>query len=207
MTAALSDIRFWLASIFPNAIEGAAVLLGLANIVLIVRRSVWNYPFGIAMVSLYAIVFFRAKLYSDALLQVFFFVVNFYGWALWQRAAAAEGEVMVERLSAAERTRWIAGGLVATAIWGFVMHRFTDASYPWWDGGVAMFSVIAQILMSRRALENWVLWIVVDMVSIGLYLAKGLAPTAMLYVIFLVLAMWGLFDWSRVRRVGDAVPA
>ena len=87
------------------------------------------------------------------------------------------------------------------------MYRYTDAAYPWWDGTIAMLSVAAQILMSRRNLENWVLWIGVNLVSIGLYYAKGLMPFAILYVVFLVLASWGLVGWHRVRRAEGPVVA
>jgi nicotinamide mononucleotide transporter len=197
----------FLAVLFPNWIEGSTVILGLINIVLIIRRSVWNYPFGIAMVSLTGIVVFEAKLYSDALLQVFFVIVNFYGWVMWQRSVERSGEVVVETMAARARWLWLAACLVATAIWGAIMHRFTDAAYPWWDASVAMFSIAAQILMSQRKLENWVLWIGVNVVSIGLYYTKGLMPFAILYVVFLILASWGLIGWHRVRRAEGPVVA
>jgi nicotinamide mononucleotide transporter len=81
-----------------------------------------------------------------------------------------------------------------------MMHRFTDASYPYWDASAAILSVVAQILLARRYIENWHLWILVDLLSIGLYAAKGLWLTMILYAIFLVLAAWGLFEWNRIRR-------
>jgi nicotinamide mononucleotide transporter len=90
--------------------------------------------------------------------------------------------------------------VLAIALWGWGMHRFTDAAFPWWDASVAILSVAAQILMSRRLLENWVLWIAVDLLAIGLYAAKGLQATAWLYAIFLVLAIWGLIDWRGAER-------
>lgn len=196
-----------LAVLFPNWIEGSTVVLGFLNIVLIIRRSVWNYPFGIVMVTLTGFVVFRHKLYSDALLQIFFVAVNIYGWVMWRRSVASAGEVVVETMSNAARWTWLGSCLIATAAWGMMMHTFTDASYPWWDAAVAMFSVAAQILMSRRKLENWVLWILVNIISIGLYSAKGLIPFAILYIVFLVLAGWGLVGWNRVRRAEGPVVA
>lgn len=196
-----------LAMLFPNWIEGSTVVLGLINIILIIRRSVWNYPFGIAMVTLTGFVVFEHRLYSDALLQIFFVIVNVYGWMMWRRSVAESGEVVVETMTNAARWRWVGSCLIATAVWGAIMHRFTNASYPWWDASIAMFSVAAQILMSRRKLENWVLWIVVNIISIGLYFAKGLIPFAILYIVFLVLAGWGLVGWNRVRRAEGPVVA
>lgn len=182
-----------------NPIEIIAALLGLANVTLVARRSIWNYPFGIAMVALYAVVFAEAKLYSDAILQIFFLVVQIYGWWNWARSRADAGEVAVRRLGWPARGAWIASALAATALWGWMMHAMTDASFPWWDASVLMLSVAGQLLMSWRFLENWLFWIVVDIVSVGLYAAKGLYPTTALYVVFLGLSVWGLLAWRRAR--------
>jgi nicotinamide mononucleotide transporter len=189
-----------------SPIEAAAALLGLVNVWLVVRRSVWNYPFGIVMVALYARVFFEAKLYSDALLQLFFLVVQLYGWWNWTRSRAESGEVRVLRLGGRERLAWAASCAAATLAWGALMHFHTDASYPWWDASVAILSVAAQILLSRRFIENWALWILVDLLAIGLYAAKDLWLTAGLYTIFLGLATWGLVAWARAARIAAAAP-
>ena len=180
-------------------LEMLAVLLGLINIVLIVRRSVWNYPFGLAMVALYAWIFAQpdVRLYSDVALQVFFFVVQLYGWWNWSKSEAESGEVEVLLLAAKDRIAWIAAITVATLGWGALMYRYTSASLPWWDAFIAMTSVSAQLLMARRYLENWVLWIAVDAVAIGVYAAKGLMPTAILYTIFLLVSIVGLLSWRK----------
>lgn len=182
-----------------SAIEIAAVLLGIANILLIIRRSVWNYPIAIAMVSLYFVIFRDAKLYSDAGLQIFFIIVNLYGWWSWQRNKADAGEIIVEQLSSNGFGAWIAGSIFATLAWGLFMHNYSDASYPFWDAGVAMFSVAGQILMTRRRIENWYWWIVVNIASIPLYIVKELYLTAGLYALFLALAIAGLVEWRRVQ--------
>lgn len=183
-----------------SPIEIVAVLLGIANILLIIRRSVWNYPFGIAMVTLYFFIFRDAKLYSDAGLQVFFVVVNLYGWWSWSRNKAEAGEVVVQRLGLQGLLAWIAGSTIATVGWGIVMSRYTDASFPFWDAGVAMLSVAGQILMTRRYLENWYWWIAVNAISIPLYVVKDLNLTAGLYALFLVLAIAGLVEWRKAGR-------
>jgi len=183
-----------------NWLEWVAAGLGLINVALVVRRSVWNYPFGLAMVSLYFVVFAEARLYSDALLQVFFFVVQLYGWHNWVRAKAETGEVPVGLMTARERVRWGMATLVASLAWGLAMARFTDAAAPIADAGVAGFSIAAQLLMARRRLENWVVWIGVDIVAIGLYASRGLTLTAGLYFLFLLLATAGFFEWRRALR-------
>jgi nicotinamide mononucleotide transporter len=183
-----------------SLVEAIATLFGLANIVLIVQRSVWNYPFALAMVALYAVIFWQEKLYSDSGLQVFFFVINVYGWWSWLANRQQAGEVIVRRMPAKALVLWMGGSALAILIWGALMQRFTDASFPWWDGAIAMLSIAAQILMTRRYLENWYWWIVVNLISIPLYLIKDLNKTAGLYVMFLAVAIWGLIEWQRSLR-------
>lgn len=174
-----------------------ASLLGLANIALLVRRSIWNYPFGMVMVALYAHIFFAQKLYSDAVLQFFFFAIQGYGWWAWWRAGGAAQPVAVQRLTLSARLAWFAMIALLTLAWGFVMNANTDASYPWWDGGIAVASIAAQILLARRRIENWVLWILVDLAAIPLYALKQLYLTAFLYGLFLLLSALGLRAWAR----------
>lgn len=184
-----------------SIIEIIAVLLGLANIVLIICRSVWNFPFGIAMVSLYTLIFYDAKLYSDAGLQVFFIIVNIYGWWAWGRNKGDDGDIIVRRLSAPAYAAWIAASVTAIGGWGYFMGANTDASYPYWDASVAMLSVAGQILMTRRFVENWHWWIIVNLISIPLYLTKNLHLTAGLYGVFLALAIAGLIAWRKAERI------
>ncbi len=182
-----------------SAIEIVAVLFGIANILLIIRRSVWNFPVAIVMVSLYFVIFRDAKLYSDAGLQVFFAVVNLYGWWSWNRNKADAGEVVVRRLPALAYGMCIIGSVAAIWGWGAFMGTYTGTSYPYWDASVAMLSVAGQILMARRFVENWHYWIIVNLISIPLYVTKELYLTAGLYGVFLVLAIAGLIEWRKVQ--------
>jgi nicotinamide mononucleotide transporter len=184
-----------------SPIEIIATLCGVANIILIIRRSVWNYPFALVMVSLYFLIFRDAKLYSDAGLQVFFFAVNLYGWRAWHRARTATGQIDVRALSGKAKAYCVIASIIAIAIWGTIMAHYTDASFPYWDGAIAMLSVAGQLLMTRRHLENWYYWIVVNAISIPLYIVKDLYLTAGLYFIFLAFAVAGLIEWRRVQRL------
>ena len=181
-------------------IEIVAVLLGIANIVLIIRRSVWNFPVAIVMVALYFIIFRDAKLYSDAGLQIFFAAINLYGWWSWNRNKDDSGVISVRRLPATGYALWITGSILAIWAWGAIMHAETDASYPYWDASVAMLSILGQILMTRRFVENWHYWIIVNIISIPLYIVKDLHLTAGLYGLFLVLAVAGLVEWRKAER-------
>lgn len=183
-----------------GGLEIAAALLGVINVVLVVRRSTWNYPFGIAMVSLYFFVFWEAKLYSDALLQIFFFLIQLYGWWAWYHAAHVDHGVAVGWMNWIKRLAWIAGTAAAVLLWGTGMARFTDAAAPYADATIAGLSVAAQILQSLRRVESWVLWIAVDVLAVGLFAWRGLQVTSALYALFLMLATLGLFEWRRKAR-------
>jgi nicotinamide mononucleotide transporter len=187
-----------------NPIEWIAAVLGLVNVALVVRRSVWNYPFAIAMVSLYFFVFWEAKLYSDALLQIFFLVINLYGWANWLRSKHQAGEVLVGVMTPGERALWLGVTGLASVAWGWVMMTYTDAAAPVWDALIAGGSVAAQILQARRRVESWILWIAVDLIAIPLYFSRDLVATSALYAVFLVLSIMGLMSWWRALRRRDA---
>lgn len=190
-----------------NPIEILAALLGVANILLVIRRNIWNFPVALVMVALYALVFFEVRLYGDMALQAFFFAVNLYGWWAWARVDRAMGEIPVRRLDRATRLRWIAGIGVAALMFGALLAAFTDAALPYPDAGVAVGSVAAQILLARRFVENWLLWIAVDALAISVYAAKGLYPTVALYAVMLVLALLGWRSWMRAPRAGEPMPA
>lgn len=189
-----------------SLIEGVATGLGALCVALSVARSVWTFPTAIGSVTLIGWLVWQQRLYSDALLQLFFVGANLYGWANWRLSQAQAGEVLVEGMAAAERLRWAVVAVAATLAWGAAMQRWTDASYAWWDAATAVVSVIAQLLMARRKWENWVLWVVVDVALIPLYLAKGLTMLAALYVFYLLLSIAGLIGWRRaLREAGRAV--
>ncbi len=177
--------------------EIAAAMLGVVNVILVVRRSIWNYPFGLVMVTLYFFIFRDAKLYSDALLQIFFFVIQIYGLVAWSRARQVDHGVAVCWMSVRARVAWLGATVLGIALLGTVMGRLTDAAAPFPDAAIAGISVAAQLLQSMRRVESWVLWICVDILAIGLFATRGLGVTAGLYGLFLVLAVVGFNEWRR----------
>jgi nicotinamide mononucleotide transporter len=179
-------------------LEELAVACGLANIYLTVRQNIWCWPVGVVMVSLYIYIFYGAKLYSDAALNVFFLVMQFYGWYQWTRGPVEHSRSLsaVTRLSGGGRTWTISGVLGGTALLGTVMHRFTDAALPYPDAFTTMLSVFAQFLLTRKILDNWTLWIIADIIYIAVYTVKWLYWTAGLYLVFLVLCVQGYREWK-----------
>ena len=188
-----------------GGIEIAAALLGVINVILVVRRSVWNYPFGIAMVILYIVVFWQERLYAEAGLQVFFILAQLWGWWLWVRVGGEDDRVPVRWLDWLSRAVWVTVTAAVSVNLGWVMHRFTNAVLPYADAGIAGASVAAQILLAYRRIENWLLWIAIDVASIAVYINRGLYPTAGLYGGFLVLSLIGLREWIAAEQRVQAV--
>jgi nicotinamide mononucleotide transporter len=187
-----------------SPLEIAGTVFGFINIVLLIRRSVWNFPAAMAMVTCVGIVLFEARLYAEAGLQAFFFAANAWGWLLWSRARGTDSAVPVRWLGWPARAAWAVGTIAASVTCGLLLSRFTDAALPMADSAVAGMSVAAQILLGFRRIENWILWIVVDVVSIALYVMRDLHLLAVLYVAFLVLSAVGYREWARAAHLKPA---
>ena len=191
-----------------GVIEWVAAALGVINISLLIFRSVWNYPFGIAMVALYTFIFFEKRLYAESGLQIFFILAQLWGWYLWVKVEGEDDRVPVRWLSNLGRAVWFTVTAAVSLNLGWVMHQFTNAAMPYADAGIAGASVAAQILLAYRRIENWVLWIAIDVAAIGLYINRELYPTAGLYGGFLVLSLIGLKEWIAAEKNGrSALPA
>ena len=177
-----------------------AVLFGIISVYLSVRQNIWSWPAAIVNVTLYIIVFYEAKLYADMGLQVIYIIISLYGWHAWLYGGANRTELPVSRAS-----RWLAVvlpaiGLTSAALLGTLLHRTTDAALPYLDSTTTSTSLIAQWMMTRKILENWLVWVAVDVVYIGMFLYKALYLTAGLYAVFLVLSLMGYRDWRRAYR-------
>lgn len=179
-----------------SQLEWIAAGLVLANVALVARRSLWNYPFGIAAVSLYAVIFYDQRLYSDMALQGFFLILNIYGWANW-RSAKGDAGIPVAWMTKVARAKWTGAIILCWLAWSAGMARWTDAAAPFADGAVAIISVAAQWLLARRRVENWWLWILVDVIAIPLFFSRGLYVTAAVYAVLLAIAVAGLVQWRR----------
>ena len=192
--------EFLLAMFGARPVEWIAAACGLINVALIIRRSVWNYPFGFAMVVLYFFIFRDYRLYSDAALQVYFFAIQVYGVWNWLQGQGGDGRVVIAPLPRARLTGYLAVTGLAWIGIATAMARYTDAAAPWQDAAVAALSVLAQFLLARRHLESWLIWIGVDLRAIELFISRGLIPTAALYTLFLAMAITGFLQWRRAPR-------
>ena len=190
-----------------RVIEWIAAGLGVINISLLIFRSVWNFPFGIAMVALYVFVYFEERLYAEAGLQVFFILAQLWGWWLWVKVGGEDDRVPVRWLDWLSRAVWVTVTAALSLNLGWMMHSFTNAVLPYADAGIAGASVAAQILLAYRRIENWLVWIAIDVASVTLYIDRGLYPTAGLYGGFLVLSLIGLKEWIAAERAARVAAA
>ena len=181
-------------------LEWVAAAFGVVNITLLIWWTVWNYPFGMIMVALYIFVFWEKRLYAEAGLQVFFFLAQGWGWWLWLKVGGDDSRVPVRWLDNMSRAVWGLATLAVSLNLGWVMHRFTDAVMPFADSAIAGASVSAQILLAFRRIENWILWIIIDIAAILLYINRGLHPTAGLYGGMLVMSLLGLKEWMQAAK-------
>jgi nicotinamide mononucleotide transporter len=190
-----------------NYLELVAVVLTLLAVYLTARQVIWCWPLAMVSVTLYAVVFFRAKLYADMGLQALYFGLAIYGWWAWLRGGEGHRELHVT--FASYRTRLVLAviGTVAAALLGLTLSRHTDASLPFMDSALTSFSVVGQWMQTRKLLEAWLVWLGVDVFYVGMFIFKGLYPTAALYAVFLILAVMGFLSWRRTMADDRLQPA
>jgi len=180
-----------------NVWEILAVVFGIVSVYLSTREHIWSWPTALVNVALYFVVFFEAKLYADMGLQVVYFALSLYGWYEWLYGGENRTELHVSRTTRALGVRLVIIGIASAALLGTVLARFTDAALPYLDSATTSTSLVAQWMMTRKILENWAVWAVVDVVYVGMFIYKRLYLTAGLYTVFFVLAVMGFIQWKR----------
>jgi nicotinamide mononucleotide transporter len=192
----------WMAA---NWLEISGFVTTLLGIWLTTRRLLICWPITLVADFLYLAIFYQARLFSDTLLQVFFVAFTFYGWWHWWRGVREEGEVRVVPLSMRSAVVALAIGAAGAVVLsrfmlylGMVLH--VTIALPHLDAALTSFSLVASWWQARKHIVNWWLWIVVDLVYIGVYLKKDLWPTALLYLLLVGLAVLGWWDWRRAAK-------
>ncbi|QGR00058.1 nicotinamide riboside transporter PnuC [Paenibacillus psychroresistens] len=180
-----------------TALEIVATTTGLLSVWLTTRESIWCMPMGLINVACFFCSFYDAKLYADMTLQVFFFVLGIWGWYVWLTKRYTAKVRPTKRIEAKMIILLSILIIAGTGGWGYLLTEYTDASIPYADAFIAILSVIAQFLLSSKVLEHWLVWIVVDVLSIGMYFYKGLDTIAFLYIIYLFIAIAGWFGWKN----------
>ncbi|MFT3955115.1 MAG: nicotinamide riboside transporter PnuC [Piscinibacter sp.] len=184
-------------------LELAALVIALAMVGFNMRVNPLGWPLAIASSLLYFLLFWDSKLYGEAGLQIFFVVVALWGWWQWLRGTMDDGSAL--RVRALPRREAI-GCLVALALaWpalALLLDHATDSDVPWFDAFPTAASLVGQWLLGRKYVENWAVWLLVNVVSVGLFAVKGLWLTVLLYALFALLSVAGWRAWARLGRAG-----
>jgi len=186
-----------------NRWEVLAVIFGIISVYLSTREHIWSWPTALVNVTLYFVVFYEAKLYADMGLQVVYFGLSLYGWYEWLYGGANRTELHVSRTTKSLGVRLLIIGVVCAAVLGTLLARFTDAALPYVDSATTSTSLVAQWMMTRKILENWAVWMAVDVVYVGMFIFKHLYLTAGLYTVFFILAAMGYVQWRRFLAVRE----
>ena len=184
-------------------VEILGVIFSILYLFFSIRQNILLWPLGIASALLYMVVFYQSKFYADMGLNGYYVVISIYGWILWRRGSR-EGEsgLPVSRLGMRNAVVLLVITLAAFGIIGMILDRYTDSPVPYWDAFTTAVSFTATWMLARKILENWILWIIVDAVSMGLYLYRGLYPTLLLFAVYTTMAVIGYLKWFRAYNTG-----
>ena len=179
-----------------NTVEIFGLCTGTLSIALLIKQNIWTWPIGIAytLASLY--VFFTAKLYADFALHIFFLIMSAYGWYYWLRGKKSyDSELPVSRESKKVLAYSIVICFFAVNFSGNIFSTYTDADLPYLDNTTSILSILAIWLQSRKKIESWIFWLIIDILSVGIYFHKELYLYSLLYLIYVVMAFLGYIAW------------
>jgi nicotinamide mononucleotide transporter len=180
-----------------HGLEFVAVVFGIISVLLSVRQNIWSWPTALVNVTLFFALFFKSGLYWDMGLQVVYFILSLYGWYEWLYGGKNRTELRVSRTPARIAGVLLAIGVVAWVALSTLTTRLPGVALPRLDAALATASLVAQWMMTRKLLENWTLWIVLDVAYVGMFIFKGLYLTAANYAVYLALAVLGHVAWKR----------
>ncbi|BAX79353.1 nicotinamide riboside transporter PnuC [Labilibaculum antarcticum] len=190
--------------ILDNIVEIIGTIAGLIFLYLEIKQNKWLWPVGLITSVMYIYVFFIAKLYADMSLQFYYVFISIYGWIVWSKGESKK-ELPVTRLSKELFLILFGMSMFIYAIISYILVIYTDGSIPYWDAFTTALSIVATWMLARKILEQWLVWAIVNAVSLGLYIYKGLYPTSVLFLFYTVLAVVGYVQWKKDMLLSKAV--
>lgn len=181
-------------------LEIIAVLISVIAVTLTVRRHMLCWPFNLLAYVLYAFIFYDYKLYGETILQLFFMGLAVYGFWQWKKGQEQDHEIRIAQLSMKTMLPQLLVTAIAGVVFGAALRFLSDAAVPWLDAQLVAFSLLATYWTSRKHIATWVLWVIVDIVYVGMFIYKDLILTAGLYAAFVLLAAYGWYSWTQVQR-------
>ncbi len=202
----IANVAFSVLGYPISYVELIGTASGLASVYFASKANILTWPTGVVNAVFLFILFFQVQLYPDMFLQVYFFTVNIYGWYNWnKRSAESDISTITNRNRLLLASAIVAGTVLSGVLFSYIHHLLPGyfklpAAYPFVDSFVMVSSIVAMVLLAKKKLENWHLWIMVDVVCIILYYRKGVYFLSLEYVIFLVMASYGLYHWHKKMR-------
>lgn len=195
----------WLSQI--NYVEVFGFVTGVVCVWLFTRENVWSWPIGVASAAVYVVVFFQARLYADAGLYVVYVILCAYGWYEWLHGGPKNDTLRISRVT--RTAALVLTGFVVffVTVISYGLRTYTDAALPFWDSLTTAMSLVAQWMLAKKIFENWLVWIAVDVIYVGVYVYRALYLTAGLHFIYLVLAVVGYLSWKKSMLEDDTVTA
>ena len=180
--------------------EGLGLLFGILAVVYLIRESIWTWPWGIAYTLISLWVFWEQRLYGDLLLHILYLVLNIYGWYHWLHPGRSDSKELPITNIPFKNLLWIlllsAAGIY---LFGFGLSNYTDASVPYWDSTTSILSVAAMWMTTQKRIENWIFWLIIDILATGIYIYKSMYFYALLYFIYIGLAVAGYIEWKKLK--------
>jgi len=187
--------------LWENIVEVLGAIAGLIYLYFSLKQIIYLWPLGILTSLLYLVVFYNARLYADMSLQIYYFFISIYGWYFWLKGGVktdrGREKLKISTLSLKMWLILVFAILILTLISGYILSNFTNSSLPWWDAFTTSASIVATWMLARKILENWLFWIVIDIVSLLMYIYKGLYPTVILFLVYSFMAFAGYFQWKK----------
>ena len=183
-----------------NYIEVLGVIFSVLYLWFSIRQKILLWPTGMISAFIYMVVFFQSKFYADMGLNAYYFLISIYGWIVWSKGHGSSGHQRP-----VSRIQWKTGMVLLVLTVpaflgiGIILEKYTDSPVPYWDALTTALSFAATWMLARKILEHWLLWIMVDAISLVLYLYRGLYPTMILFAIYTILAIVGYIEWKKVQ--------
>lgn len=196
----------WIIEGFTNGLqqmtwlEGIAIFFGISSVYYSMKENILVYPTGIISTLIYVWICLQVGLYADMGINAYYFAMSIYGWYIWSRPTAQGNPLPVTWLSMQGIISSLLLFLASYVILAFILLRFTDSDVPYIDSFTTASAFVGMYLMAKKKVENWIAWIITDLVSVPLYFYKGLILTSFQFLFFTVLAVFGLLAWIKSAR-------
>ena len=190
----IGELSGWIGS---NYIEFIAAIISIIGVWLTTKQILWCWPVSLLGLILSLYVFFNTQLYLQATLQIFYIVIAVYGWFNWKRGEKNDIKLIISRLKIKAGLMYLGTGIVLTLIVGYLFRQYTEDPMPWMDSLTTVCGIITTFLMAKKILDNWLIWIFNDIILVGMCYYQKLYIFTILYVVFIILAIYGFIEWRR----------